>query len=231
MLGVLMPFRNAHEYVSQAISSILSQSYSEFRLVLVDDRSDERTSRAVARFQDKRIVIVRSEGAGVAAALNTGLRHCQGCLLVARHDADDVSHPDRFRRQISYMSEHPDTVVLATQAARIDAGGAYLGPFQTPFSPQKMHKALTLGNPICHGSVMFRTREVVAAGGYDPAFDVAQDYELWVRLARRHNFAAHPSTLYQYRVHENSWSHRDPNYYAAVVSRIVETAQVLLEEK
>lgn len=203
-----MPFKNASGFIAEAVSSILGQTHRDVTLFAINDHSDDESESAVRSINDCRVRLLQSEGHGVSAALNEGLRHCAPYAVIARQDADDISCPDRIARQLAFMSDNQRIGVLATGARRIDEHGVFLQDFPaTPAEHIEIVSAMKDGNPICHGSVMMRTSVLQAAGGYNTDFALAQGYELWVRLARGGTiFAALPEALYQYRSYPRSWS-------------------------
>lgn len=229
-VAIIMPFKNAAAFVHQAVDSILSQTFTDFRLVAVDDHSVDSTAAILAEYGDPRISVIQSRAHGVSEALNAGLRNCQGTMLVARHDADDISLPDRLALQVAAMKEDRSIDVLATQADCIDEDGRHLRAFPTtPRTHQEILAALKSRNPICHGSVMFRPDRVNAVGGYNVQYPVAQGYELWVRMARAgYRFAALPDSLYRYRTYESSWSRSQVQLRDELIERIRTVAEASL---
>lgn len=226
-LAVLMPFRNARDYILPAVESIRSQTHQQFTLFAIDDRSEDDTASLLSTLDDPRIRIVQSRRSGVAAALNTGLEACQGYSLVARHDADDISLPERFAQQFKFMASHPEIDFVATQAKRIDELGNYLRDFLwTPTRHSKLIAELKKTNPVCHGSVMFRTERVLAIGGYNEDYLLAQGYELWVRMAQAGcTLAALSECLYLYRTYDASWSRSQPGLRDEFIERVRRIAQ------
>jgi glycosyltransferase involved in cell wall biosynthesis len=228
-LAVLMPFRNARSYASAAIESVLSQSYSNFMLFAIDDRSEDGTSALISAVTYPRLRVLRANGRGVAAALNTGLAACQGYALVARQDTDDVSLPERFTRQYEFMAKHPEVDVVATQATRVDQFAEYVRDFPwTPTRHAEIVERLKETNPICHGSVMFRRERAISAGGYNEKNPVAEGYELWVRMAESGaRFASLSERLYLYRLYNESWSRSQPALTNEFMERVRKLAQRL----
>ena len=104
--------------------------------------------------------------------------------LVARLDADDIALPERLERQRAFLGAHPDVGLLGTAAREVDAAGRELAVVRPPTDDPAIRCALIRRNPFVHSSVMMRRAAVERAGGYDPAFPVAQDYDLWMRMSR-----------------------------------------------
>src|ERR1043165_9066720 len=117
---VLMAVYNGEPFLAKAIDSILAQTYEDFELLVVDDGSTDATPDIVRSYGDRRVRTVRNpRNIGLARSLNVGLAEARGAL-VARHDADDLSYPDRFRRQVEFLAAHPDVAVLGTRFDSID---------------------------------------------------------------------------------------------------------------
>src|SRR5476651_2363164 len=100
-ITVLMPAYNAERFIGEAIASVLQQTYTDFELVIVNDGSTDSTFDIITTFNDPRIVVVNQENMGVAAALNTGLKHAKG-TYIARFDADDVCYSQRLEKQVKF---------------------------------------------------------------------------------------------------------------------------------
>jgi glycosyltransferase involved in cell wall biosynthesis len=207
-VSVVMPVRNAARYLPAALVSILDQTLADWELVAVDDGSTDATPDILAGWGDPRLRVARNQTSlGVAGALNVGLGLAQG-EYVARQDGDDLSRPERLAKQAAYLDAHPEAGLVAGLAHWIDQEGRSLGRRQEPQSPTLLAWRLLMVNPVSHGTVMFRRALVQDLGGYDPAFEGAEDYELWSRLARRAGLAQLPEELVDYRVYEDSYSNQ-----------------------
>ena len=113
-ISVIMPAYNAEQYISEAIESILGQTFADFEFIIIDDGSSDSTSGIIASYKDSRIRYFRNEkNLGIVGALNRGLALAAG-EYIARMDADDISLPERFQTQCAYMEKHPDVGVCGT---------------------------------------------------------------------------------------------------------------------
>jgi glycosyltransferase involved in cell wall biosynthesis len=209
-LSVVLPVRNGMPWLPEALESIWRQTFTHFELLVIEDGSNDGTADALARQTDSRLRVLRTGGVGLARALNHGLAHARG-ELVARHDADDLSHPERFSRQTAFLDAHRDIDVLATAAD-------YIGPAGEPvenewvrtvrdrqdpaLAPGQIAALMPITCCITHGSVMIRAAVLRAAGGYRDQFVPSDDYELWLRLLPLRRFAKLPERLYRYRLHD-----------------------------
>jgi glycosyltransferase involved in cell wall biosynthesis len=196
---VLMPVYNAERFLRQAVHSILSQTFDDLELLAVDDGSTDSSLSIIEGYGDPRIRVVgTSRNLGHTHALNRGLRECRG-ELIARMDADDVSLPTRLERQVAFMQANPNVALVGTWAELIDEHGRVFHEVKLPCDPVEVRRTLISGNCFYHSSVMFRRDAVIASGSY--RLDYSEDYDLWLRLAARHEVANIPEVLLRYRVH------------------------------
>jgi len=209
-VSVVMAVHNGERYLAEAVQSILGQSFRHFELLIVNDGSVDRTREILLSFRDPRIRVFHNETRlGLPRSLNRGLRASRG-EFVARQDADDLSEPIRFARQVSYLERNPHVALLGTWYAEIDAQGRDLGRRRLPCDDYALRWALLFYCPFVHSSVMFRRQEVVeSAGLYSEDYPTSQDYEFWLRIAARFEVANVPQVLVRLRTHAWSLSSRE----------------------
>lgn len=201
-ISVLVPVRNGGTFLEGALRSILSQSYEDFELVVVDDHSTDDTQRRVRSLDDPRIRLIENPGeAGFSPALNTGLEHVRG-NYVARMDADDISLPYRLACQLEYMERNTDVSLLGTEIAYIDSDER-VRPDVTirPILPGHVRWALRFYCCLAHPTVMARRGVLQDLGGFDRRTFPAEDHDLWLRaLEAGHRLANLPKVLLHYRL-------------------------------
>ncbi len=205
IVTVLMTVRNGEPYLSEAVASILNQTFRDFRFLIVDNASTDNSREIIESFGDPRVQLVElPEDIGQTAALNLGLRMID-TPLVARMDADDIALPERLARQTAYMEAHPDVSLLGTQTDAIDAKGNLLFRFRYPCGHFQLLWNLLTECPLFHSSVMFRHEIVLNQfDGYDEHYRFSQDYDLWSRMAWDSRIASLPDVLTLWRVHESN---------------------------
>ena len=115
-VSVIMPAYNASDFIREAVDSILAQTFGDFELIILNDGSTDDTQAIVESYEDERIRLVNKANSGVASTLNEGLKLAKG-EFIWRHDADDISLPQKLERQIQFMEEHPEFDLCATQIA------------------------------------------------------------------------------------------------------------------
>lgn len=203
LITVLMPTYNCIQYIDEAIESILSQTYANFELFIIDDCSTDGTNERVRHYGklDSRVrVIPKKQRTGYPQSLNMGLKQAQG-TYIARMDADDISLPSRFMQQVTFLEKNPQIGVCGSW---ID----YIGTQQTPTLkyPTKHSRLLIhlfFNKAIfCHPSVMIR-KEVLDVNNicYKPEYAPAEDHALWIELSKCCQLANLPEVLLKYRKH------------------------------
>jgi hypothetical protein len=197
--AVLPVYRAEPGALRNAVACLRGQTVRELEILLVLNGADAATVRLAHELAgvDRRIRVIELAEAGLAGALNAGLRAASH-PLAARMDADDTCALDRFERQAAFMRSNPGVVALGTAFDGVDERGARLGVERPPTDPRDVRWRLLLGNVHCHGSMMLRREQVLNAGGYDVGCGFAQDYDLWLRLSRGHDLANLPDVLYHY---------------------------------
>lgn len=182
---VLMPLHNGEPYLADALASILEQTFTDFELLVIDDGSTDGSAALVRACADGRIRLVHNgANLGVTASLNRGIQLARG-TYVARMDSDDISLPDRLARQVAFLDEHPDCAMVAATVTLMDRHGVDCGVWDDDgrtTTAAEIRRFLPRANCIAHPGVMIR-RSVLAAYSYDERQRVAQDYDLWLRLA------------------------------------------------
>lgn len=206
-VSVVMSVYNGARYLREAVDSILSQTFGDFEFIILNDGSTDGSAEIIGSYCDIRIRYVEnSQNMGLTRSLNQGLLMAQG-EYVARMDADDISLPKRFERQVAFLDAHPKVGVLGTAARLIDGSGVKGEIIR--FSPE--HGFLRwlmcfVTNPIIHPSVMVRRQCIERVGGYDENMATSQDYELWCRLSGATRLANLTDVLLLLRKHEENIS-------------------------
>jgi len=204
---VLMPVYNAEPYLREAIDSILSQTFTDFEFLIIDDGSSDSSRSIVDSYDDARIIIVSNAGnEGLVSCLNKGIEIAAG-TYIAIMNADDVSLPDRLERQVSCLDENKNVSMVAAKAVLIDEAGSETGywqPDQLATQNEQIRDMLPRTNCIVHPSVMIR-RSVARTYRYDGRQHATEDYDLWLRLAADdHSIEKIDGILVKYRVHKES---------------------------
>ena len=213
-VSVILSVRNGEPYLKQAIDSILAQSFGDFELIVVDNHSTDNSPKIVESYEDERIILTRpAEPLHLAQALNHAASMASG-EFVARMDADDVSHPSRFEKQVAYLQEHPEVGILGSQICPIDADGEPItgGQYKKPESHADITCSLFFGCALWHPTVMLR-KSVIDELGYYSSPVIAgreeystEDYDLWCRAIGHTQIHNLSEKLLDYRIHAENHS-------------------------
>jgi len=203
-VSVLMPVYNAAPYLREAIDSIIAQTYTDLELIIVDDGSTDNSLEIIRSYMDQRIRVFAESHQGLVVTRNKGLSEARGAYIACM-DADDISDPYRFAKQVTYLDAQPNVVVVGCWARVINPSGEDTGKRLTPLSSGRdLHVKLYAIDDIVNGSTMMRKPAVLAVGGYRAGFAPAEDYDLWFRLSEVGVLANIDEFLYSLRFHETS---------------------------
>ena len=209
MLSVIMSVYNDRVFLPQAVRSVLQQTWKDFEFIIADDGSTDGTGELLDELarQDSRITVIHQQNMGLTKTLNKLIR-LSTARYIARQDSDDLSHPERFARQIAYLEKHPDVMLLGTSGHIINADGKVLKTEHQVTGSGRLARALRSRNCFIHGSVMFRRNCFDEAGLYYEEYAYAQDYDLFLRISERFKVENLCEPLYFYRIHPDSISAR-----------------------
>lgn len=202
-----MAVKDGEKYVRTAIESVLSQTFTDFECIIINDGSKDATADIIREYSDSRIITLSNQSnLGLSKSLNIGLEKVRGIYL-ARMDADDVSVLHRFELQVNYLDAHPEIAVLGGGFSLIDADDKVLQSFQFPLSHEVIVWSLAFFNPIAHPSVMMKTSVIKALGSYNAQLRRSQDYDLWWRVSFSARLGNLAETLVLLRQHATQVSH------------------------
>ncbi|MDP1623780.1 MAG: glycosyltransferase [Bacteroidales bacterium] len=234
-INVLMPvFSTPVEWVQEAVESIIGQDHPDFRFIIVDDNNPRGPLTKYLYGLTQRDccvnIIHKSENEGIAAALDFGLKHCQGDLIV-RMDADDIADKNLLKTHDHYFSEHPDRHICGVQ----------IHLFNKTMDWYSNHPAEVTRKKACwmnghwfvnHPGVAFRKEAITNVGGYGATpSTLAEDYALWVKfLLAGYTIYNSEDILIKYRVHEKSFSFA-PDRKAPEWHEFLRTQKLLLNEQ
>jgi len=231
LVSIILPVFNTDMYLTEAIQSILEQSYTNFELLVIDDCSTDTSFKISSTFErsDKRIRAFRQErNLGIVAALNRGIDLAQG-EYVARMDADDISMPYRIMRQVEYLEFHQDVGILGGNIQYIDKDGLLIDfPGFLFRGDLTIRWNLLFLNPFHHPTVMMR-KSIIDNNKlrYDAAAKHVEDYELWGRMLKVTQGDNLPDYLIKYRIHQTNigrkYSDAQRTMAAAVSEKIIRT--------
>jgi glycosyltransferase involved in cell wall biosynthesis len=204
LVSIVLPVYNAAPYLREALTSIARQTYRNLEVITVDDGSTDDSAAILDEFarKDGRFRIIGGGHRGIVAALNAGLDAAHGDYI-ARMDADDSASRSRIAKQVRFMESRADIDLCSTWARLAHPTKHYL--YRSETAHEAIRCSLVFTCDIVHPTVMARRAVFDEPGArYDPAYEFAEDYELWTRLLRHHEMAILPIILLEYRGHEGS---------------------------
>jgi len=205
-----MPAYNVEKYIGTAIESILQQTFEDFELIIIDDASTDKTYDVARAYHDKRIILIRNQlKSGVAASINKGLSIANS-EFIARMDSDDISKPERFKKQIDFMRTNSNLGISGSHMEIIDDKGNFKKEHHKKIGNDAIKISLFFGHTsLAHPSIIIR-RTVLDQYHlrYDTAFRYAEDYDLYCRCSNYMILDNYPECLVQYRVHSDSVSQK-----------------------
>jgi glycosyltransferase involved in cell wall biosynthesis len=206
-VSVIVPVYNAEQHLREAIDSVLAQTVRDFELIAVDDGSKDRSLSILRSYEqaDRRVRVISRANTGIVGALNDGIAASSAPIL-ARMDADDICLPRRFELQLAYLDANPYCVLLGAMATVIDPHGLPLYESERLLKHEELDRELMKGRGgvIRHPVAMIRRAALQRVGGYRPAFQWAEDLDLFLRLAEIGQIANLPDMLLLYRQHPQS---------------------------
>jgi len=187
MVSIILTTYNGAKFITQAIESVLTQSFRDFELLVIDDGSTDNTAEVVKKYsrKDPRIIYLKNENnLGIQKSLNRCLKEARG-EWVARIDDDDIwVDPEKLRKQAEFLNASPDYVLVGTGVIMQNEAGLELFRFLNPESDKDIREKLLVKNCFIHSSVVFRKDVAFKFGGYSEKKEArhVEDYDLWLKL-------------------------------------------------
>lgn len=206
-LSVIVAVYNAERYLVESLDSVFNQPYDDFELIIIHDCSTDNSKEILLRYTDKpNVVFLENKyNEGVPFSRNKGFIAAKG-EYIAIHDADDITLPNRFQKEVSFLDKRKDITVVGGHAVRISDTSQIIGSMTYP--PETTGEAFRVIrqfklNPIIDPSSMFRRQSILDIGGYrmEPELKTVQDFDLWCRLLiDGHHLYNFQEPLIKYRI-------------------------------
>jgi len=205
----VMAAKNYARFLPAAVESVFAQTFADWELLVIDDGSADNTPDAVKPFlADRRVRYVRSDRLGQPRAKNLGIGLSRGAF-VAFLDADDAWEPAKLDRQLALFRDRPEVGVVFCRRSLIDESGNPLAARPSPAPPRgRVLPELFVQNFVCFSSAVVRREVFAHVGGFDPQWDLAIDYDLWLRVARHYAFDFVDEELVKYRTGHGNLSRK-----------------------
>jgi len=204
-ISVITPAYNAGKFIAEAIESILNQSFRDFEFIIIDDCSKDNTAKIIMDYQkkDHRIKYYKnSKNLGIAGNRNKGISLATGKYVVWQ-DADDISLPDRLKRQYEFMENHPEVGICGGYLQFFDENGDK-GIRKYATQDAELRKNIFRFSPVAQPAAIIRRECFKKIGEYDLQWPPAEDLDMSFRVGSKYQFANIPKVIIQYREHQNS---------------------------
>ena len=201
LVSVLMPVYKTAPYLSEAMDSMLHQTFNDYELIVLDDCSPDIAEEILDAYDDSRIVRYKGENnVGLSNVLNVGIEMARG-KYIARMDSDDISLPNRLQIQVDYLETHSEIDLVSVG---MQLFGAKESVWIRERNPEKVKIEALFHSPVLHASSMWRKDSFERHGlRFRQEMVPAEDYDLWTRaMLKGLKLVNLPEVLYEYRIHE-----------------------------
>jgi glycosyltransferase involved in cell wall biosynthesis len=239
-VSVIIPTFNRAGYIGDALRSVLSQTYKNLEVIVVDDGSTDDTERIIGTISDSRLHYKRQIKSGRSRARNRALSLARG-EYIAFLDSDDLYLPGKIELQVAYLDTHPAVKMIYTSAYCIDAGGELLEEKYEATVSGMIYEKIAFFVPvtITLPTVMVRKEIFCHVGGFDEDMDRFEDTDMWRRVSRYSRIDAVPEYTCKLRTHAgNSLMNQDPveiasalEYYASKILQEDQEVSLRIREK
>ncbi len=211
-LTVILPFYNNEKYIRKSLMSILNQSYKNWFLILINDASTDNSLKIVNEvLKSKKIskkkykLILNKKNLGITKSLNKALKISKS-KYIARADADDFYHKDRFKIQLSYLNKNTDIDVVGSNANIVDLNDRVIEKIEMPYLDIDIKKSLIFRNTFFHSSIVAKLNFFKKNKFYNKNYKNAQDYDLWLRSFNNSKYSNIKNYLIFYRRNYENFS-------------------------
>ncbi|ERT03813.1 glycosyl transferase 2 family protein, partial [Lyngbya aestuarii BL J] len=215
-VSVVIPTYNQATYISQAIDSVLNQTYQYFEIIIVNDGSSDQTVDKILENNDPRIRLFSFEqNQGESVATNYGIQQARGELIAILH-SDDVFVPQKLEKQVLFLDQNPQFQAVLSYPQLIDSQGKNLPPSNSFLDKvfiqknrtrfQWLNTFFSKDNCLCQTSSLIRKDCYSQIGFYDARFRQIPDFDFWVRFCLNYELYILPEALVNYRVHQSNIS-------------------------
>lgn len=230
LVTVVIPTYNRRHLIEEALDSVFAQTFTDYEVVLVDDGSTDGTEALVKKKYGTRLRYVRQENQGISGARNTGIANASG-KYVAFLDSDDKWLPEKLARQVAFMEAHPETGLLSTKLARYELGGDKEKVEICPVDfPRNFQDLLTGKNNVPTTTTLVRRECFEKAGLFDRELPVAEDWDLWLRIAEHYGLACLDEILAEHRDHSQKTTQNLAKTYEGYWRFYAKTAELYADK-
>lgn len=204
LISVIMPVYNSQNYLTDAIESVLNQTYKNFEFIIIDDCSTDESWEIIKKYSDndKRIKKFRNKkNLGIAKTRNNGFKLVnKNSKYYAIFDSDDILTPNRIEEQVKFLEKNENYALVGSHIIIIDKNGREIGIRRYKTNNLDIKKRMFFYNPIAQSAVMIRASVLEEVGYYDENYSGCEDYDLWLRVAEKYKVANIDKSLIKYRI-------------------------------
>lgn len=220
-VSIILPTYNGSKWISGAIKSVLTQSFLDWELIIIDDGSTDNTAEIVNKFshKDARIIYLRNkENLGLAKTLNRGLGEARAEIIARLDEDDEWMCADKLEVQMDFMQRNPQCVLVGTNIVAVDEVGAEVGRYMFPEDDLAIRSKMLDVNCFAHSSVAFRKSVAIGVGGYSTTISPLEDYDLWLKLGMSGKLANMGRYCVKYLIRRNSLSRKSKKIEQALLA-------------
>ncbi len=224
-ISIILPTYNGTQYITNAIESVLLQTFADWELLIIDDGSTDDTASIAKVYaaKDQRIIFVQNQyNLGIQKTLNNGLAMARGEYVARLDDDDRWIDSSKLDTQVTFLDNHSDYVLVGTNAILVDEKGARLATYSMPETDSAIRGRLLSKNCFLHPTIMMRIEALKKSGGYDENENVRhiEDYALWLALGMVGKFANIPLVSTSLTAHSSSITFKNRLIQAKRVKRL-----------
>lgn len=229
LVSVVMPVYNAADYLSEAIESILNQTYQNFEFIIINDASTDSSLEIVKKYKKinpqkiKIINIKRNLNCGGDNCANQGIKIAKG-KYIARMDADDIAHPTRLEKQVEFLENNQDIFLVGSNAFVINKNGETIGEKLEPEKHENIKNSYFTFHPLIHPSCMYKTLIGKRKFRYQIKYSANNDYYTFFKLlCKGFKFANLSEKLIYFRIHgkNDTFVNMKEKYFNTLKARII----------
>ncbi len=228
LVSVVIPCYNHGRFLDQAVESVLAQTYPHLEIIIVDDGSTDNTAEVAARYP--KVHYIYQENTGLAAARNAGLRASRGSILVFL-DADDRLLSEAVEQGVQALQNSPESAFVSGRYRYTNEDNSIISEYSQEATDPDPYAAFLRGNYIgMHATVAYRRAPLEEVGGFNPQLPACEDYDLYLRIARKHPVSVHGNLVAEYRLHGQNMS-RNPKLMLKTVLAVLNSNLQYVNQK
>lgn len=185
LVSVIIPTYNREKYIKRAIDSVLSQTYQNFEIIIIDDGSTDNTKEFLqSYFGDKRICYIYQDNQGVATANNNGIKKASGKYIALLHSDDFWCDNRKIEKQINFLEKYHDYLLVGGGIIRVKENGKETFRILYPENDEQIRKTMLLSCSFASSAVVFKKEAWKKTKGFNENIEVCEDWDLWMKIGK-----------------------------------------------